>query len=210
MFRRSKLLVEDGIVVGNTLDKGQVANPLAKKMVANFDKTLTDLITTLDVASVLEVGCGEGRVTKIILENTDASVHGVDISDTVVEKARANVTSVRASFDKRSIYELEQAAHRSELVVCCEVMEHLYDPDRGLHRLAEVAAPYCLLSVPWEPLWRCLNMARGAYLTALGNTPGHVQHWSKRSFLKFVSQQFEILEVRSPFPWTMILCRCKQ
>ena len=36
--------------------------------------------------------------------------------------------------------------------------------------------------MPREPLWRGLNMARGAYLKDLGNTPGHVNHWSKRSF----------------------------
>ena len=38
-----------------------------------------------------------------------------------------------------------------------------------------------LVSVPREPLWRGLNMARGAYMRDLGNTPGHVNHWSKRA-----------------------------
>ena len=42
---------------------------------------------------------------------------------------------------------------------------------------------YLLVCVPREPLWRGLNMARGAYLKDLGNTPGHLNHWSKRSFV---------------------------
>ena len=41
-------------------------------------------------------------------------------------------------------------------------------------------ARHLLVSVPREPLWRALNMLRGAYWRALGNTPGHLNHWSKR------------------------------
>ena len=52
-----------------------------------------------------------------------------------------------------------------------------------------------------------LNMARGAYWSELGNTPGHLNHWSKRSFVRLLSQHGEVVEVRSPFPWTMLLVR---
>ena len=30
-------------------------------------------------------------------------------------------------------------------------------------------------------------MARGAYLKDLGNTPGHLNHWSKRAFVELLS-----------------------
>ena len=54
---------------------------------------------------------------------------------------------------------------------------------------------------------RGLNMARGAYLSELGNTPGHCNHWSKRSFVSLLSRHGEVVEARSPFPWTMLLVR---
>jgi hypothetical protein len=44
-------------------------------------------------------------------------------------------------------------------------------------------------------------------LAALGNTPGHLQHWSTRSFLALLERQVEVREVRTPLPWTMALCR---
>ena len=66
---------------------------------------------------------------------------------------------------------------------------------------------HLLVSVPREPLWRALNMARGAYLTDLGNTPGHVNHWSRRGFEALLSRHGEVVETRSPFPWTMTLVR---
>ena len=54
--------------------------------------------------------------------------------------------------------------------------------------MARVARRHLLVSVPREPLWRGLNVARGAYLSDLGNTPGHVNHWSKRSFVAMLSR----------------------
>ena len=53
-----------------------------------------------------------------------------------------------------------------------------------------------------------LNMARGEYLRNLGNTPGHIQHWSSASFLELLRKTVKVVEVRKPLPWTMVLCRC--
>ena len=73
--------------------------------------------------------------------------------------------------------------------------------------LARLARPWLIASVPREPLWRALNLARLSYVGALGNTPGHLNHWSKRGFVRFLDERFEVVEVRSPIPWTMALCR---
>jgi hypothetical protein len=75
--------------------------------------------------------------------------------------------------------------------------------------MARVAKRHLLVSVPHEPLWRILNIARGAYVRELGNTPGHVNHWSKRSFVKLLERHGEVVEARLPFPWTMLLVRVR-
>jgi hypothetical protein len=72
-----------------------------------------------------------------------------------------------------------------------------------------VASSHLLVSVPREPLWRALNVARGTYLRDLGNTPGHVNHWSKRAFVALLSRYGSVEEARSPFPWTMVLVRLR-
>ena len=87
------------------------------------------------------------------------------------------------------------------------VLEHLDDPARALGVLLRLAQPHPIVSVPREPLWRMLNMARCRYWRALGNTPGHLQHWSTRGFLALLEDQLEVREVRTPLPWTMALCR---
>ena len=73
--------------------------------------------------------------------------------------------------------------------------------------MARVTVRHLLVSVPREPLWRALNVARGAYVRDLGNTPGHVNHWSKRSFIWMLERHGEVVESCSPFPWTMLLVR---
>jgi hypothetical protein len=92
-------------------------------------------------------------------------------------------------------------------VVACEVFEHLERPAAAIHEVARVAADWLLLSVPWEPTWRLLNLARGKYVRRLGNTPGHLQNFSRRAIRQLVSQRFDIVAQRRPFPWTMLLAR---
>ena len=83
------------------------------------------------------------------------------------------------------------------------------DPDATLAEMARVARRWLLVSVPREPMWRALNMARGAYWRSLGNTPGHVNHWSKRGFVSLLERYGEVEQARSPFPWTMLLVRLR-
>jgi hypothetical protein len=54
-----------------------------------------------------------------------------------------------------------------------------------------------------------LNLARGHYWRDLGNTPGHLQHWSTLAFLDLLQDHLEVLELRTPLPWTMALCRTR-
>ena len=94
-----------------------------------------------------------------------------------------------------------------DLACAIEVLEHVPDPEHTVAEMARCAQRHLLVSVPREPLWRMLNMARGAYWSDLGNTPGHLNHWSRRSFVALLSRHGRVTEVRSPFPWTMLLVR---
>ena len=82
------------------------------------------------------------------------------------------------------------------------------DAEHTVAEMARVArGGHLLVSVPREPLWRGLNMARGAYIKDLGNTPGHLNHWSRKAFVELLSRHGTVEEIRSPFPWTMLLVR---
>jgi 2-polyprenyl-3-methyl-5-hydroxy-6-metoxy-1,4-benzoquinol methylase len=155
-----------------------------------------------------EVGCGEGELTRRLASH-GLSVRGTDASAAVIAEARARAVreGAPAEFRVVELEELEPAVDAAQLIVCCEVMEHLPDPQAALSVVASLASPWAIVSVPREPLWRALNIARLRYLGSLGNTPGHLNHWSRPGFIRFLEPSFEVVDVRAPTPWTMALCR---
>jgi 2-polyprenyl-3-methyl-5-hydroxy-6-metoxy-1,4-benzoquinol methylase len=194
---------------GNYYDKYRTANPIARYLMQGFLGAFDSLAAKVPVASALEIGCGEGELS-IRLAKRGFSVRGCDISADIVEEARRRAADagVEATFWTQPIESIDETK-AEPLVVCCEVLEHLDDPARGVDTLARLARPCLIASVPREPIWRVLNLARGKYIADLGNTPGHVNHWSRRGFLDVLSQRFDIVDVRTPLPWTMALCRLR-
>lgn len=193
---------------GNVYDKYGTSNPVARRLMAGFTGELDELVGVTGATEAHEVGCGEGELS-IRLARRGLQVRGTDAFGQVLEEARrrASAAGVEIAFEATPVEELGPEGHAAELVLCCEVLEHLEDPERALEVLARLARPWLIASVPREPLWRALNLARLSYVSELGNTPGHLNHWSKRGFVRFLRRRFEVVEVRSPLPWTMVLCR---
>jgi len=107
------------------------------------------------------------------------------------------------------VYDLDENSDTAELILCCEVLEHLDNPQQALSIIEKLSNPYFIVSVPREPIWSILNMFRGKYLQSFGNTPGHIHHWSKKEFVYLVSKYANIIEIRSPLPWTILLCKTR-
>ena len=195
---------------GNLYDKYTTGNPAARYLMNNFLTSAHSLIDDIrgEVNSITEVGCGEGHLASFIAEMNIAPVRACDCSCEIIETAQTVNSHETVTYYTKSIYDIG-GSERADLMVCCEVLEHLEEPERALDILHETTSRYCLLSVPREPVWRMLNMMRLKYLGDLGNTPGHIQHWSRSGFQRLVSTRFQIIKTRSPFPWTMVLCERK-
>jgi 2-polyprenyl-3-methyl-5-hydroxy-6-metoxy-1,4-benzoquinol methylase len=196
----------EGTVTGNTYDKYGSTNPVVKRLMAGFERTLDELFTQAAPRSLLDVGCGEGVLTHRWAERlAPRRVVGIDLED----------PSIQAEWEKRRVANLDYRVMKAEnlpfadrefdVATAIEVLEHVPDPAHTVAEMARVASGHLLVSVPREPLWRTLNLARGAYVRDLGNTPGHLNHWSKRSFVRLLAQHGDVVEARSPFPWTMLL-----
>lgn len=197
---------EDGILIGNQVDKDQVTNPLARRMVTGFDAALMECVRAIQPppASVHEVGCGEGRLSRRLHAALGIEIRASDFSgELIAENVARGDAGVR--YVPRSVYALDPAEDRADLVLCCEVLEHVERPADALAALRGLGARDYILSVPCEPLWRVLNMARGKYLVAWGNTPGHLNHWSRRGFVDFLTRGgFRVERCLRPLPWTMV------
>lgn len=205
----TKVTVDDqGVVTGNTYDKYGSENPVVKRLMANFEGTLEELFDIASPQSLLDVGCGEGvLVHEWATKLGDKRVVGIDLEEPSIQAGWAERQAPNLEYKIMQAENLPFADGEFDVATAIEVLEHVPDPAHTVAEMARVAQRWLLVSVPREPLWRMLNMARGAYIKELGNTPGHVNHWSKRSFVSLLSQHGEVVQARSPFPWTMLLVR---
>lgn len=198
----------DDVVAGNVYPKYTTRNPIVRMLVDNFRAHLRALVQRTGARRVHEVGCGEGFLARQLAVD-GCEVRGSDLSPATIAEARERSAGLGISFQVADLYRLEPGRDAAELVICCEVLEHLPDPAQALEILGRLAQPHLVVSVPREPLWRVLNVARGKYWAELGNTPGHLQHWSRPGFIRLLEQHFDLLELRTPLPWTMALCRVR-
>jgi SAM-dependent methyltransferase len=201
----------EGTVTGNTYDKYGSTNPVVRRLMGGFEGTLDELFTQADPQSLLDVGCGEGVLTQQWAQRLGEQrrVVGIDLDDPALHAEWAKRTAPNLEYRVMKAENLPFADDEFDAAAAIEVLEHVPDAEHTVAEMARVAKRWLLVSVPREPLWRALNMARGAYWRDLGNTPGHLNHWSKRSFVALLSRHGEVVEARSPFPWTMLLVRLR-
>ncbi len=196
----------EGVVTGNTYDKYGSGNPLVRRLMDGFERDLDALFTRAAPGSLLDVGCGEGVLVHRWAERLgDGRVVGIDLEEESIQAGWAEHQAPNLEYRVMEAANLPFAADEFELACAIEVLEHVPDPEHTVSEMARCAQRNLLVSVPREPLWRMLNVARGAYWSALGNTPGHLNHWSRRSLVQLLSRHGDVVEVRSPFPWTMVL-----
>lgn len=188
---------------------------IGRKLLDNYFRSVEKLVGCTNLSGsrrlkAIELGCGEGYSTKrldailpknVILEASEYVSHQIPF-------AKENNPGINVT--QENIYELQHKNDTFDVVFLLEVLEHLDYPDKALEEIARTIKKdgYFILGVPREPIWRMLNMARGTYLKDFGNTPGHLNHWSKRSLIKCIEEHFgQVVGIETPLPWTVVLAK---
>ena len=195
-----------GTVIGNHTQKYTAKNPAIRYLTERWVNRLDGLVDQISHArhpatNPLEVGAGEGVISEKLYKRFGSAV-GIDLPDAGLRaewRSRPGPFYLHADAEQMPFND-----DQFDLLVCVEVLEHLRDPEAGLRELARVSSRHLLLSVPREPIFRSCNLVTGRYVKDLGNTPGHLNHWSTGQFVKFVSQVATVRAVAKPFPWTIV------
>ena len=190
---------------GNNYDKFSSKNPISRYLMRGFIDSLKALIAQTNGETVLEVGCGEGYIQEILSTSGFSEQLAFDIDMPIVVDARRRHPP--SNYFVANGEQIPVATKSCDLAMAIEVLEHVPDADKVLAEMKRVSRKYVIVSVPREPIWRVLNVARGKYIASAGNTPGHVQHWSAGGFVRTVERHFKVVEVLQPLPWTMVLAK---
>lgn len=198
---------------GNYYDKYNTKNKIEQQLMNNFFRKCAGVLdeVKLERGKILEAGCGEGNFTRFLYEkfgDKKCNIEAFDISRKCVQEAKEKCPAVH--FQTASICEIE-TKDAYDLVVASEVLEHMQKPELAMDKLFEASSAYLFLTVPNEPLWRILNIARGKYWRRFGNTPGHVQHWNRRTLTKLIlargGGKVSFIKVVSACPWLIVLVK---
>lgn len=127
---------------------------------------------------ILEIGCGEGAFMKIVKENLDASITGVELS----EKAYCSALAAGLNVYKETIKEHYNKSNKKYDAVCSfQVLEHITDVKNFLKDMVEILLPHGLLiiTVPNNE-----SFMFKSFFNVLNFPPHHMGLWSPKSISK--------------------------
>jgi len=118
------------------------------------------VFAALDGQSFLEVGCAEGKLTRLF-HTLHPAAHrtGLDISEGYLERARSE--DPEADYVQGDAADLPFEDHSFDIVLCGETLEHTPDPEKVFNELARVASRHLVVTVPGRTLPSLLLRAVG-------------------------------------------------
>ena len=111
-----------------------------------FERCLGFPISELKGKNVLEVGCGAGRFTELIVKG-NANEHAVDLS-VAVEANKENIQNQsNYSVAQANVYSLPFPAGSFDLVICLGVVQHTPSSEKTIHALWRMVKPGGMLVI---------------------------------------------------------------
>jgi 2-polyprenyl-3-methyl-5-hydroxy-6-metoxy-1,4-benzoquinol methylase len=193
--------------LGYLVGKYKERNLISRLLVDHFYRSLRRVVELLEPADrILEAGCGAG-ISSLRIRQMLRGQH-FEVSD-VDDNAIRQFEKIRfpIPFRQESVLALQRTGGEFDCVFLLEVLEHVEDYEKALSEIFRVSRKYVVVSTPNEPLWRILNVLRGKYLRDRGNTPGHINHWSRSALVSLIGKYGEVVRVYRPIPWTIVVAK---
>jgi 2-polyprenyl-6-hydroxyphenyl methylase/3-demethylubiquinone-9 3-methyltransferase len=158
------------------------------------------LVQTLGPRRILEIGCGNGSTANRFARRGGIEIVAVELSDSGLAQARAAMDpAFPVRFERMSAYDdLAGRFGHFDLVLCLEVIEHLYSPRLFVDRAHEalVDGGRMILSTPFHGYWKYLALALSGKCDQHFNPlwdGGHIKFWSERTLCQLLNERgFEV------------------
>jgi 2-polyprenyl-3-methyl-5-hydroxy-6-metoxy-1,4-benzoquinol methylase len=172
-------------------------------------------------ALVVDIGCGNGSFLSLF-QNRKWRLYGSDYSSTGIEIARANYPDIKFSLANAESMpeELSSKAGQFDVVLCTEVIEHVYNPRGLLKTCYSLLKPngILVLTTPYHGYFKNLLMAvtgkLDRHFTVLWDH-GHIKFWSHKTMHAVLTEsQFANIKFsgagRIPWLWKSMVVRAEK
>jgi SAM-dependent methyltransferase len=155
---------------------------------------------------VLEIGCGEGRLGRLLRESGHY-VAGLELVPEMAAKARLNIDEVFCGDIEQM--QLPVAPASFDALIFADVLEHLVDPWKTLKYLATLLAPggYTIASIPNVQNYRIIrDLMRGKFqYTDSGLMDrGHLRFFTYRQIVAlYDSAELDVIDRRCLYNRTL-------
>ncbi|MFW6245496.1 MAG: class I SAM-dependent methyltransferase [Fibrobacterota bacterium] len=124
----------------------KVYGPASRYLRLLIKEMIRKKLVFLEVNTVLDVGCGEGTITRMLSDLLPgAELTGIDISSTAIDYASDKLSRNKLKFFKEYV---ETVRGEFDLVTCFEVLEHVESWEVFLNELMKRTCRYLMLSFP--------------------------------------------------------------
>jgi ubiquinone/menaquinone biosynthesis C-methylase UbiE len=187
--------------VARSYDRERFSDPVGRAFDAlekrALKKVLKSVVREVPRPSVLDIPCGTGRITELLLEQGLAVVGG-DISLEMIEVAAGRCARFggRVSFLRLDLDALAGEDGSYDLVSCIRLFHHLGTEVRGrmLRELSRVSRRYVLINVsyssPFYRLRRRLKRGLGLGVSASSSTKEEIRRETSAAGLKVVDFRY--------------------
>lgn len=104
-------------------------------------RALRETLADIDFERCLEIGCGTGKNTEWLVTK-GKNITSVDLSEEMLKRARAKISSANVQFSQADInLPWTFAEGRYDLVTFSLVLEHIENMDHIFHEVTKVLAP---------------------------------------------------------------------
>ncbi|MBN8657024.1 MAG: class I SAM-dependent methyltransferase [Anaerolineae bacterium] len=165
---------------------------ISDNWVKTFTLRLKQVAPYKSAGKALDIGCGPGYFLTAA-QKLGFDVYGLDPSDYIVAQAQ------KTWGDKVQLGLIESANYAPEsfdLVVAFDTFEHIYDPKKFLSAIHKVLKPGGVLAITTPDPTSTLSKISGKNWVSY-KLPEHVFYWSPETIRKVLSDEYEVLEVRT-------------
>ena len=114
--------------------------------------------------NILEVGCGAGRFTEVVLKHTNANLFAIDYSNAVDANYRNNGPHKRLKLFQADMFHMPFADNSFDKIFCFGVLQHTPDFKRALECMVRVLKPGGELVIDFYPVKGWYTTLNAKYL----------------------------------------------